>query len=449
MKSPNPYNYNLPVGPEMFFGRQGDVERMARHLMATPGDSFALIAGRRMGKTSLLEALLRSLEPQIVAPGGDVLPLPVFMDFSGAGVDSTPAFFQAVAAEAGDLLVDRLGLSLGDVPTPSEAGPPALAFRRALESWGRIVMGQRGRRPRLILLLDECEQIVQRPWSAELYGALRSLLVGHATRSLLKAVMTGSHRFLTQVRQRGSPLRNVLAYHMLYALDKRATQALITRPSGDALPAEIVQAIAAQSGGHPFLTQYLMRHLWERGLDGATQDAVREVAAAFPHERNDFVDWAMGLGEAGLEVYRALVQAGEALSEKQVRAILRPPLSNLPQALEGLCYHGLIVRDTDGRYRVAGTMFRDWFAANAATLSAGDVPLDFAPDALPLYRALVDRLDEEELRTLCFSLSVHYDHLRGESQGGKARELILYFQRRDDLSGLGKGLRRQRPDIEV
>jgi hypothetical protein len=261
--------------------------------------------------------------------------------------------------------------------------------------------------------------------------------------------MTGSHRFLTQVRQRGSPLRNVLTYHMLYALDKGATQALITRPSRDTLPAETVQAIAAQSGGHPFLTQYLMRHLWERGLDGVTLDAVREVAAAFPHERNDFVDWATGLGEAGLEVYRALVQAGETLSEKQVRAILRPPLSNLPQALEGLCYHGLIVRDAQGGYRVAGTMFRDWFAANAATLSAGDVPLDFAPDALPLYRTLVDKLDEEELRTLCFSLGVHYDHLRGEGQSGKARELVLYFQRRDDLSGLGEGLRRQRPDIEV
>lgn len=57
MRATNPYNYNLPVGPEMFFGRQGDVETVTHHLTATPGDSFALIGGRRMGLTSLLDAL--------------------------------------------------------------------------------------------------------------------------------------------------------------------------------------------------------------------------------------------------------------------------------------------------------------------------------------------------------------------------------------------------------
>jgi hypothetical protein len=198
-----------------------------------------------------------------------------------------------------------------------------------------------------------------------------------------------------------------------------------------------------------------MRHLWERGLDGASLDAVRQVAAAFPHERNDFADWASGLretgslGEAGLEVYRALVQAGEALAEEQVRAALRPALSNLPQALEGLCYHGLIARDDVGGYRVAGAMFRDWFAANASALPAGDSPPDFAPDAVPLYRALTTSLDLEELRTLCLHLGVNYDALGGEGLGGKARELVLHFQRRGELAYLCKELRQQRPDIEV
>ena len=32
---------------------------------------------------------------------------------------------------------------------------------------------------------------------------------------------------------------------------------------------------------------------------------------------------------------------------------------------------------------------------------------------------------------------------------GKARELILRFQRRDDLSRLSEELHRQRPDIEI
>jgi hypothetical protein len=66
-------------------------------------------------------------------------------------------------------------------------------------SWGRATLGQRGRRLRLILLLDECEEIVEQPWAADLHGALRALLVGQSTRNLLKVVMVGSHGFLAGV----------------------------------------------------------------------------------------------------------------------------------------------------------------------------------------------------------------------------------------------------------
>jgi hypothetical protein len=53
--SNNPYNYNLPVNPDMFFGRQKDVQTLVQHLAKLDkGDSFALVGGRRMGKTSLL-----------------------------------------------------------------------------------------------------------------------------------------------------------------------------------------------------------------------------------------------------------------------------------------------------------------------------------------------------------------------------------------------------------
>jgi hypothetical protein len=47
-----------------------------------------------------------------------------------------------------------------------------------------------------------------------------------------------------------------------------------------------------------------------------------------------------------------------------------------------------------------------------------------------LHRAIVDHLDLEELRKLCFDLGVNYDALRGEGSSGKARELILKIGRR-------------------
>nr|BAL56615.1 hypothetical protein HGMM_F41E03C26 [uncultured prokaryote] len=248
MRPPNPYNYNLPVEPEMFFGRDADVETLVRSLTGAPGDSFALVGGRRMGKTSLLEALKRAL----TGPVHHLLPVPVLLDMSGEQVDSLPAFFRAVVGEAEEALADRLGCP-PEAPGWDETRPPVKVFERWLRACNEAVMGREGRGLRLVLLLDECEQIVGGPWTPDLYSGLRALLVGEATRLHLKVVMAGSHRFLAQ---------------------------------------------------------YLMHHLWEQGLERATPEEVRRLAARFPHERDDFRVWAEGLGDSGCRVYGLLVRAG-------------------------------------------------------------------------------------------------------------------------------------------
>jgi len=75
--------------------------------------------------------------------------------------------------------------------------------------------------------------------------------------------------------------------------------------------------------------------------------------------------------------------------------------------------------------------------------------LDLAPspEATRLHRILSDRMDLEEFRTLCFDLSVRYDSLRGEGLAGKARQLVLFLQKREALPRLVEWLHHQRPDI--
>lgn len=66
----------------------------------------------------------------------------------------------------------------------------------------------------------------------------------------------------------------------------------------------------------------------------------------------------------------------------------------------------------------------------------------------PALRSLVaEHFDLEELRDLCFDLNVDFDDLRGEGKTAKARELIMYVQRRDRLNDLIVELKRLRPPL--
>lgn len=57
-------------------------------------------------------------------------------------------------------------------------------------------------------------------------------------------------------------------------------------------------------------------------------------------------------------------------------------------------------------------------------------------DFLLLHRRLVERYNSEELRTLCAELDIPFDDLGGEGRQGKAREMVLWMQRRGGLDRL-------------
>ena len=219
-------------------------------------------------------------------------------------------------------------------------------------------------------MADECEEIVKQTWAPALYGALRYILVGQTTRSFFKVVMAGSHRFLTQIHQNGSPLRNVLKYHTLHVLDTQSTRDLITQPMGRILSDAAVRTIAMQSGGHPFLTQYIMHHLYEGRGEDIEPRIVERVAANFPHERHDFWDWVNDLLNSSLKAYKVLAETGQPIAISDARTALRPAPPDLLQALDALCYHGLVVRDiNEGSYQITCYMFRNWFMTNLPELS--------------------------------------------------------------------------------
>jgi len=58
---------------------------------------------------------------------------------------------------------------------------------------------------------------------------------------------------------------------------------------------------------------------------------------------------------------------------------------------------------------------------------------------------LTNLFSEDDLRTLCFDIGVDYEQLPGSSKLGKARELILWCDRRDKLKRLYERVQAERP----
>jgi hypothetical protein len=62
---------------------------------------------------------------------------------------------------------------------------------------------------------------------------------------------------------------------------------------------------------------------------------------------------------------------------------------------------------------------------------------------------LSDRLDLEELKTMCFDMKVDFDNLRGDGKAAKVRELILYLERHGQIENLNSEVGKARPDIKL
>ncbi len=269
----NPFQYLLPVAPETFVGRRPLVRQMAIDLTVDNGDSHALIAGRRCGKSSLLQALGHQLRQQPVQTGeGDWLALPLYFDFKAAAFPSVEAFFARILADLCRRVDSNARRRPADAwPTPMrlEAGwfttlaaQPELTLRDFEDAVGylleQVATPQAG--VRLILLLDEVDETLDEAWSYALFNQLRALIYSGDLRSQVRLVLAGSRRFLDQVSDRGSPLWNVLKLHYLTVFDRAGFAELTAQWPG--LPAAIAEEVWTQSGGHPFLAQYLYHHLW-------------------------------------------------------------------------------------------------------------------------------------------------------------------------------------------
>jgi hypothetical protein len=226
-----PFVITGPTPDRMFFGREHELIELAEGTVAA---SYAIIGGRRVGKTSILGRLHRLRLP---AAGFRTL----YHDCS-----TTPTYDAFIAAAIRDWRPE----SPPDIPT----------------TFNDLLQSSLTDRP-LVLLLDEADKLVpaDRANNWELFKALRALVnSGRA-----QVVLSGERALRDAMRDPESPLFNFANEMLLGPLEFRAVEELVTRPMKQ-LEIELVEEkvivdrIWAFTSGHPNIVQRLCRRLIER-----------------------------------------------------------------------------------------------------------------------------------------------------------------------------------------
>jgi len=370
MTTRNPFHYPNPVLPEAFVGRQTILRDTAKALVEDPGASYAIIAGRRMGKTSLLMSLAYRLSPSKQTDADHWQALPIFFDFQSRQFASPEYFYSYILNEVRrqvDILAPDKPENVFPTQIQIDSGIRTLCqssnislqdFQQATKQI-LIQLDKPGKRIRLILLLDEVDRIINQGLLESLGDGLRSLISSSDVKSRIRLVIAGSRKLFDVVTV-GSPFLNILRKCHLSAFNKNELRDLSAKTNK--FSDEIVNAVWKQSGGHPLIAQYLFHHLWAVGKKELTMKTVEKIALNFKHEHMDDIEgWALAAGESGLRTYRILAATDGWLDEADLLKLIPNQKTNINHDLLNLNCHGLIIHEDWQRYRFAGLVFKTWF----------------------------------------------------------------------------------------
>jgi hypothetical protein len=302
------------------------------------GPSYAIIGGRRMGKTSILRRLhhVRLSAVGFRTLYRDCSPTPTYESFMAVTIrDWQPGPPPGVP------------ITFGDLPQSSPADMP------------------------LVLLLDEVDKLipVDRADDWRLFNALRAL----ANAGRAQIVLSGERTLREALADPKGPLFNFANEMLLGPLDYRSVEELITRPMKQ-LEIELTEETAMVryiydfTSGHPNIVQRLCRRLIERLNEQnrryITLDDVNSVIEGASFRREDFLStyWEtstplekiISLLMADDESVRNLRTVRQALA---ARCDLRPRAREVDDALQRLVDLRSILQRTPTGYEFAVSAF--------------------------------------------------------------------------------------------
>jgi hypothetical protein len=359
MKATNPYRWNQ-VHLDLFYGRENLSEELVSGLINS--QSFALMGGRRMGKTTLLRKIERELCSRFpLLLDGGLAVIPIYVDtLSMVDQGGPEAISKAILDAATEFTNHYFPHTSKDQHREQEVLNP---FAQDLLG---LVRRFSKYRVQIIVLFDEIAPIVRADWGTIYLGNWRALL--HNTPSLsghIGAVFAGAHEIVSLARDVSSPLANILSWRSLRSFSETDTRLLVKQPTMLKPAEEFYKRVFELTGGHPFLIQYLMFHVVESGSSDLCQALECARILFLENEYRQFHDWFSSFDDTTQKIYEILVTEGAIPKPDLVRAFKDSGSQiQVQSCIDILCSYG-VVRHKDGyTYSWSGELFRSWYLEN-------------------------------------------------------------------------------------
>jgi uncharacterized protein len=369
----NPFQYGGTVSGPAFCNRVRELADLAR--AANNGEKLFIYSERRMGKTSLVLHVLRSLARKEYASAYvDLWPTDGESSFATAVAKGVSESMSTTADQLLKTAREFFGYLAPSV-TLDEEGKPRLSFgvsrgSRQVPNLEQVLatpvtIGRRRKR-KVVVVFDEIQRILEYE-SDSVERRLRSIV---QRQEGISYIFLGSRKHLVQKMflERSRPLYRAAGHYPLGPIRTEDWVPFIQhkfRTSGKQIHAETTRSVCELTEGHPFYTQQLCHVLWERCEQG--QEVHRESLRSAVKVLLDRESYAysalwdsLTLGQRRLLTGLALAERGaKVFSGSFVQRYQVGTPSSAQRAAETLMSRDLIDRD-NGSFVIADRFFRLW-----------------------------------------------------------------------------------------
>lgn len=391
----NPYVWN-EVNPELCYGRDALLSEMLSFLPGNPRYSFGLAGGRRMGKSTIL----RRIEMELKVGGLRVIPI---------YIDGLALPRPLTAPQVWGLILHEIRRALPEVSIEVNHSPDFATFKELLQP----VLSNLSEYRRVIILFDEIEPITTYDWSPGFWAHWRALLSNTpGLQEHFTVVFAGARELANLRHDIGSPLADILQWRNLHCLESEDAYDLMQQPIERAWSTPFLDLVYQETGGHPFLLQYIMQYVCNSSndTDELARQAVERAVNKFNQERSwQFGEWwRRYCTDMAQHVYHRLPDDGTTLPLRELTREFGSTEAN--EALEILQHVGLVAGQDEGyAFRYAGEMFRRWYRNNVPTMAD---PKSIQPATLQDIQSneIMRLISGRESGALEFKSSVRWDY---------------------------------------